>query len=236
MKEFAQIVHSLLGLRLTPVQIAAFVFYEQQLLDWNDRFNLTAITTVEQIRVKHFLDSLTCFLALRDSPMERVVDVGSGAGFPGLPLKIVSPSMHLTLIESVAKKAEFCRYLVEQLRLTDVEILSERVEVLGQSAAYRQQFDWALARAVAVMPVLTEYLLPLVRVGGAMLAMKGESAPAETQGAERAIHLLGGHIERLIPVNLPGVAEERFLVVIRKVAATPSGYPRRVGLPVKKPL
>jgi 16S rRNA (guanine527-N7)-methyltransferase len=236
MKELAQNARSLLGIQLSPTQISALERYEQELIAWNEQINLTAIREPEQIRVKHFLDSLTCMLALRDGPVERIIDVGTGAGFPGIPLKIICPTIELTLVESVGKKTEFCRHVVTMLHLDGVEIVQERAEAVGQMPAHRQRYDWALARAVAILPVLVEYLLPLVRVGGAVLAMKGESAPAEAHQAEHATRMLGGHLRRLIPVNLPGVVEQRYLVVIDKVAATPDSYPRRVGLPAKTPL
>ena len=236
MKDLAAQVHRQLGVRLSAAQLDALARYEQELLDWNTRFNLTAIRTPQEVRTRHFLDSLTCLLALRETPPERLVDVGTGAGFPGLPLKIIYPKMALTLVESVGKKAEFCRHVARTLGLSGVEVVQDRAEVLGQSLAHREKYDWAVARAVAILPVLAEYLLPLVRVGGGMLAMKGESGPAEAHAAEHALRLLGGHLRQLVPVTLPGVVEERYLVVIDKIAATPSGYPRRVGLPAKKPL
>jgi len=235
-KELAQYARTLLGIRLAPVQLAALEAYEHELLDWNARFNLTAIQETDQIRVKHFLDSLTCLCVMRESPMERVIDVGTGAGFPGIPLKICCPSIRLTLVESVGKKADFCRHVAKTLGLDNLEVVQERAETLGQMPAYREQYDWAVARAVAIMPVLAEYLLPLVKVGGAMLAMKGESAPAEAHSADHALRLLGGHLRKLVPVTLPGVAEERYLVVVDKVAATPQSLPRRVGQPAKRPL
>jgi 16S rRNA (guanine527-N7)-methyltransferase len=173
---------------------------------------------------------------MRDTPMERVIDVGTGAGFPGLPLKIIQPNMQLTLIESVGKKVEFCRHIARLLKLENVQVLQDRAEIVGQMPEHRQQYDWALARAVAVLPALVEYLLPLVRMGGAMLAMKGESAPAEAHQSEHATRLLGGHLRKLVPVTLPSVVEERYLVVVDKIAATPQTYPRRVGIPAKKPL
>jgi 16S rRNA (guanine527-N7)-methyltransferase len=236
MEQFAQLVQRQVGLRLSPAQLNALAVYEETLLDWNTRFNLTAIRHPEEVRTKHFLDSLTCLLAMRDTPAERLVDVGTGAGFPGIPLKIVFPKMQLTLVESVGKKADFCRHVARRLELQGVEVVQERAEALGQSAAHRERYDWAVARAVAILPVLAEYLLPLVRVGGGMLAMKGESGPAEAHAAERALRLLGGHLKQLVPLTLPGVTEERYLVVIDKVAATPQAYPRRVGVPAKKPL
>ena len=236
MEELVQHTQQQLGLRLSRAQVKALAGYERELIEWNTRFNLTAIRSPQDIRVKHFLDSLTCVLAMRDTPVERLVDIGSGAGFPGIPLKIVYPKMHVTLVESVGKKADFCRHVVNTLGLENVEVLQERAEVLGHAPAHRERYDWAVARAVAILPVLAEYLLPLVRVGGSMLAMKGESGHAETHSAENALKLLGGQLRQIMPVTLPGVAEERCLVVVDKVAATPHAYPRRVGVPAKKPL
>lgn len=236
MHELTQAIHRQLGLRLSRNQLSALSLYERELVDWNTRFNLTAIRDPQEIHIKHFLDSLTCLVALRDPSVGRLIDIGTGAGFPGIPIKIVYPKMQLTLVESVGKKAEFCRHVVKILDLQGVEVVQERAEALGQDPKYREQYDWAVARAVAVLPVLAEYLLPLVRVGGSMLAMKGESGPVEAHTAEHAIKMLGGHLRQLFPVTLPGVAEERYLVVIDKVAATPFAYPRKVGVPAKRPL
>ena len=232
----AQLAHSILGIQLTPSALSALSAYEGELLAWNERVNLTAIREPGKIRVKHFLDSLTCLLAMRDKSMERVIDIGTGAGFPGLPLKIVCPSMQLTLVESVGKKADFCRHMAQVLGLQGVEVVQERAEILGQDPNYRERYDWSLTRAVAIMPVLAEYQLPLVRIGGSMLAMKGENAPAEAQSAENTLRLMGGHLRRLIPVTLPGVAEERYLIVVDKIHTTPHKYPRRPGVAAKRPL
>lgn len=236
MIDLAKLSYSLFGVRLAKDQMTALARYEQELLDWNSRFNLTSIVDPEQVRLKHFLDSFSCMLALRGTPVNKVIDVGSGAGFPGLPLKIILPQMQLTLIESVGKKASFCQHIVETLKLDKVTVIQERAEVVGQEPEHRERYDWAVARAVAILPVLMEFLLPLVRVGGGVLAMKGASAHAETQAGGRAISLLGGHLKSLIPVELPAVVEQRYLVVIEKIVATPPGYPRRVGVPAKKPL
>ncbi|MEW6718413.1 MAG: 16S rRNA (guanine(527)-N(7))-methyltransferase RsmG [Chloroflexota bacterium] len=236
MEKLAQEVTALIGLRLTPQHLTAFEVYARELMDWNRRFNLTAIRAQEEIRVKHFLDSLTVSLAFRGRPVDRVIDVGTGAGFPGIPLKIVFPHIQLTLVESIGKKAEFCQHMVERLKFKDVTVLYERVERVGQMPEHREQYDWALARAVAQLSTLSEYLLPLVHVGGYMLAQKAESAQLEIQEASRALDVLGGNLRQIIPVNLPGVAEERCLVVLEKVVATPPKYPRRVGMPSKKPL
>lgn len=236
MERLVNQVYTQVGLRLNRAQLTALAHYERELKIWNERFNLTAIRNEEEIHTKHFLDSFSCLLAVRDTPPGRLIDVGTGAGFPGIVLKIASPGIHLTLVESVGKKADFCRHIVECLDLENVNIVQERAEVLGQLPEHREQYDLAVARAVASMPVLVEYLLPLVKVGGMMLAMKGENGPAETHSADRAIHILGGHLRQLMPVTLPGVAEERYLVLVDKVAATSPAYPRRVGIPSKRPI
>lgn len=236
MDQLPQEFLALCGVHLTPQQIDALRVYARELEAWNRVHNLTAIRDPQGIRVKHFLDSLSACLVLRGTPVERVVDVGTGAGFPGIPLKILYPQTRLTLVESVGKKADFCRHIITELGLTGVEVIQERAEKLGQAPEHRERYDWAIARAVAVMPVLLEYLLPLVRVGGRALAMKGESAPAEAQSAEPAAKLLGGHLRQLTPLTLPGVVETRYLVVVDKVATTPKKYPRRVGIPAKRPL
>jgi 16S rRNA (guanine527-N7)-methyltransferase len=226
----------LFGVHLTGRQVVALIHYERELLAWNEKFNLTSIRDVEGIRTKHFLDSFSCILAWKETPPSRLIDIGTGAGFPGIPLKILYPLMQLTLVESVGKKANFCRHIVESLKLEGVEVLTARAEQVGQMPAHREKYDWAVARAVAALPVLAEYLLPLARLGGHLLAQKGSTAPAEAQKAETAFKLLGGQMRQLIPVTLPGVADERYLVVADKVAATPPQYPRLPGVPAKKPL
>jgi 16S rRNA (guanine527-N7)-methyltransferase len=236
MENVVHAAQQLFGIRLTGRQVAALIKFENELLIWNERFNLTAIRDSEGIRTKHFLDSFSCSLAWKDNPPKRLIDVGTGAGFPGIPLKILYPSMALTLVESVGKKAAFCRHMVEVLKLETVEVLTARAEELGQLPAYRETYDWAVGRAVAALPVLAEYLLPLAKVGGRILAQKGHSGPAEAHTSEQALKLLGGRIRNLLAVTLPGVAEERYLVVIDKVAATPPQYPRKPGFPAKKPL
>jgi 16S rRNA (guanine527-N7)-methyltransferase len=236
MKYLAQITQTLIGIRLSAAQLSTFEHYERILLEWNTRLNLTAIRDPVEVDVKHFLDSLTCLTAMRETPAERIIDVGTGAGFPGIPLKIVCPAMRMTLVESVGKKADFLRFAVKDLGLEGVTVLQDRAENLGQMSAHRERYDWALGRAVAVMAVLAEYLLPLVKVGGRVLAMKGESGPAEAHSAENSMRIMGGHLRQLIPVTLPTVVEQRYLIVVDKVAATPQVYPRRVGMPAKKPL
>lgn len=230
---------ALLKLELTPAQVAAFQTYATELQNWNQKHNLTAITDPLGIQVKHFLDSLSVLKVLpptADGRRLRLIDVGTGAGFPGLPLKIMCPELRLTLVEATGKKVAFCEALVAQLRLTQVTVLKARAEELGQDPAHREQYDWAVARAVAELPVLGEYLLPLVKRGGHMLAQKGENAPSETQAAEAVLQRLGGQLAQLHPVELPGVVETRYLVMFHKTAATPLQFPRRAGVPAKTPL
>lgn len=236
MEQFIQNTQQLLNLRLTDSQVQAFKVYEEQLLIWNEKFNLTAIRDVEQIRNKHFLDSLTCMLAWGENWPKSMIDVGTGAGFPGIPLKILQPKMKLTLVESVGKKTKFCQHMVDVLYLENVTVLQDRVEVLGQDLKHREKYDWAVARAVANLPVLTEYLIPLVRLGGGVIAQKGESGPAETQKATHAIHVLGGSLKQLLKLSIPGVVEDRYLVIIDKIHRTPKIYPRRTGIPAKNPI
>jgi 16S rRNA (guanine527-N7)-methyltransferase len=236
MEKLVQDARTLLNINLTGRQVGALTTYERELIEWNQKFNLTAIRDVAGIRTKHFLDSFSCVLAWRATPPAKLIDIGTGAGFPGIPLKILYPQLKVTLVESVGKKAMFCQHIVSLLRLEEVEVIQARAEDLGQMRAHREQYEWSIARAVADMRVLAEYLLPLVQMGGRMLAQKGESAPAEVHAAEGAIKILGGEVRQLIPVTLPGVVEERNLVVVDKIASTPPAYPRKAGIPAKKPL
>ncbi len=236
METLVQDSRRLFGIQLSARQVQALSTYERELQEWSTRVNLTAIRDPQGIRTKHFLDSLSCALAWKESPPRSLIDVGTGAGFPGLVLKIIHPAMRLTLVESVGKKANFCRHMVETLELKAVEVIHSRAEDLGHLPAHREAYEWAVARAVATLPVLVEYLLPLVRVGGAMIAQKGATGPVEAHGAQQAIRVLGGGLRQLIPVVLPGVVEERCLVVVDKVNATPAKYPRRPGEAAKNPL
>ena len=225
-----------LGIKLSKRQAEAFSWYGEELQVWNERFNLTAIRSKEEIETKHFLDSLSCVLARQFQPSGAMVDVGTGAGFPGLPLKIVFPQIQLTLLESIGKKVSFCRHVVKELNLKEVTVEQSRAESRGREIEYRESYDTALARAVAATPVLVEYVLPLIKVGGCAILQKGETGPVEAQSSENAIHILGGKMDQIVKVELPGVAETRYLLVVRKVAATPDQYPRRPGIPAKRPI
>jgi 16S rRNA (guanine527-N7)-methyltransferase len=222
------------GLTLNERQIAQFEVYAEQLQRANQQLNLTAIEDEDAIIERHFLDSLRCAVSWGKEPL-RCADIGSGAGFPGLPLKILSPAMRLTLVESVQKKATFLQQIVGMLNLTNVNILATRAEALGQDHKQRESYDLVTARAVADLAVLAEYCLPLVVVGGRFLAPKGMQIEAEVAAAESAIHQLGGRILAIETVDLPTL-HGRTLVVIEKISPTPAQYPRRVGIPTKRPL
>lgn len=235
-QELARAAQSRFGLRLSDGQLQAFTLYARELQDWNLRVNLTAITDPHEITVKHFLDSLSCLLALKPRPGDKLVDVGSGAGFPGIPLRIACPQIELVLVESIGKKADFCRHIVELLGLDGVQVVQARAELIGRSAEHRGRYDWAVARAVARLPVLLEYLLPLLRVGGAAIAQKGESGPTEAKQAQPALEILGGELQQVIPVELPGASEAHYLIVVTKINETPAKYPRRPGIAAKRPI
>jgi 16S rRNA (guanine527-N7)-methyltransferase len=225
------------NLSLTVTQLNCFDQYRRELTAWNQRVNLTRIIEPQEIVVKHFLDSLSIYLVLPDlSPNFSVVDVGSGAGFPGLPLKIVLPELRLMLLESTGKKTAFLHHIVESLNLTGVTILTARAEEAGRQRAHREQYDVAVARAVAALPTLAEYTLPLVKVGGRVIVQKGQHPAEEVKAAANAVGILGGRLERVLPVAVPGLAAERHLVVIHKHKPTPKQYPRRSGLPAQKPI
>lgn len=231
-----------MNIPLTPSQIAAFARYCSELEAWNQRMNLTAIEGCEQIQIRHFLDSLSClptiqsrFPTHRNTPL-RMIDVGTGAGFPGIPLKITQPSIHLTLLEATKKKIQFLEHLIALLQLENTKVVHARAEEIGHAEDHRETYDLVIARAVAPLPVLVEYMLPLCRVGGLSIAQKGPAAYEEAQQATDAITILGGQLAQIIPVEVPRLAEERNLIVIEKIAPTPPQYPRRPGIPAKRPL
>jgi 16S rRNA (guanine527-N7)-methyltransferase len=237
LQRLADRAEMLFGISLDPTTLDQLAFYAQEMRDWNEnRANLTAITDPDEIEVKHFLDSIS-LLAHIDIPENcRVADIGTGAGFPGLVLKILRPDVHLTLIESSGKKTVFLDHMVAQLNLEDVRVLKMRVESVGMDLNYRETYDLVVARAVAYLPALVEYMLPLCVIDGRCIAMKGGSALAEVQTAEAAIETLGGRFVNMHSVMLPDIEEPHMLIVIDKIRMTPSAFPRRVGVPTKRPL
>jgi len=221
---------------ISPEILNQFNHYKNQLLEWNSHISLTAIRTPEEIETKHFMDSLSLLPTLQKYHVKSLIDIGTGAGFPGIPLKIVDPALKLVLVESVEKKANFCRHIIQTLDLKDASVVVERAETIGQNKTYREQFDCAVARAVAALPALLEYLLPLVHVGGLVIAQKSAAVEDEIKQAKNACAILGGGMMQVEPITIPGLDAERALVIIEKVKPTPAVYPRRVGLPAKKPL
>jgi 16S rRNA (guanine527-N7)-methyltransferase len=225
-----------LGVEISGVQMGQFGRYWASLSTWNARINLTAITDEKEVVVKHFLDSMTCLKATDFPNGCRTLDVGSGAGFPGIPLKIVRAGMDLTAMDSVEKKLGFLAHLAGELNLKDFRTIHGRAEDLGRLGVHREQYSRVLARAVANLAVLAEYCLPFCRVDGVVVAMKGPSAEDEVAAAGTAIKILGGRVGEIVEVDLPGDGGARRLIVIEKVRPCPPEYPRRAGVPEKRPL
>lgn len=232
------------GISLTEQQIAQFETYFHELVAWNQKFNLTSITEYEEVQTKHFLDSLAALPLIAEElqaslpflkPL-RLIDVGTGAGFPGVPLKIAVPALRLTLLDGTNKKIQFLHHLAKTLELGKVDIVQGRAEELGRQPAYRDQYDLVLGRAVAPLNTLVEYLLPLVSQGGLAVVYKGGSAAEEFMQARKAIDLLGGEVVRFAPVEVPFLDQKRFILLVKKTKRTPNLYPRSQGLARKKPL
>ena len=225
-----------LGLKLSQEQLARFELYYRELTEWNRRVNLTAIVAYDEMQVKHFLDSLTLAPVLPSQASLRLLDVGTGAGLPGLPLKILYPGMRLTLVDSVAKKTAFLRHLVARLGLDAVEVMTGRAEDLARQEGYRERFEVVVSRGVAALSTLAELTLPFCHLGGIFVAQKKEDVSQEIERAARAIATLGGRVREVRRAEVDGLLQDRVLVIIEKVAPTPSRYPRRAGMPTKRPL
>lgn len=226
-----------LGIKLTAHQLEQFRSYYQELIRWNERVNLTSITDYEEAQVKHFVDSLTVTLVLTQIPIGlKVVDIGSGAGLPGIPLKIAFNQISLVLIDTVAKKTAFLSHLVQHLRLEAVEVITARAEEIAHQPQCREQFHLVLSRAVAKLSTLTELTLPFCQLGGTVIAQKKGKIQAEIDQATKAISILGGKLREVKKVNLTSLPDQRYLVIIDKISPTPHNYPRRPGLPARHPI
>jgi 16S rRNA (guanine527-N7)-methyltransferase len=235
-KNLTRFCHEELKINLDEDKINQFKSYQQELLEWNQKTNLTSITEPVQVEIKHFIDSLSC-LKIIDSPRSnKIIDIGSGAGFPGIPIKIVYPNKDIILLEATQKKVDFCRHILNKFDLNPNAALVGRAEDIAHDVNQREKYDIAISRAVASLPALMELLLPFVKVGGTAIAMKGKDIQQELVSAERALQILGGRIELVQKIFLPILEEERNLIKISKINSTPEKYPRRPGLPVKKPL
>lgn len=224
------------GLEVGKKELESFRAYLAILLEWNRKVNLTAITEPQEVYVKHFIDSLSIFAFYRPPQGVKAVDIGAGAGFPGLPVKIVRGDMELTLVEAVGKKVLFLEQLVSTLGLRGVKVVKGRAEDLGRNGEFRESYELALARALAPFPVLLEYTLPLMKVGAILVAYKGPGARGEVVGAKRALDVLGGEVERVMGLQLPFLGHERVLVFVRKVRETPPAYPRSAAAIKRRPV
>ncbi len=227
---------AVLDLTLSPEQEAQFDQYARELAVWNVHTNLTAIIDLDGVRLRHFLDSLTIIKAVPMPPGSKVIDVGTGAGFPGLPLKMVCPDIQLTLLEATGKKVAFLQHLTDLFKLDNVINIHARAEDAAHDSAHRAAYDLVVARAVARLPSLIEYLLPFAKVGGLCVAMKGRTAQDEAADSGNALAALGGRIKGIETFQLPSVEDPHHLVIIEKIAPTPREYPRKPGIPTRNPL
>ncbi len=223
-----------LGVRFSVEQTEQFFEYMNLLIEWNEKMNLTAITEPEDIILKHFIDSITILKEIKEDV--KLVDVGTGAGFPGIPISIMKPSIKVTLVDSLNKRLMFLQEVADKLNLKNINMLHMRAEELGQNKKYRESFDIATSRAVANLSTLSEYLIPLVKVNGKVISMKASSAQKEIKQANNAINVLGGAIKKIEEFNLPQSDIGRTIIVINKIKHTPEKYPRKSGIPSKEPL
>lgn len=224
----------ILGVRFSVEQIEQFYKYMNLLIEWNEKMNLTAITEPKEIILKHFIDSLTILKYIDDN--SKLVDVGTGAGFPGVPLSIMNPTLKITLVDSLNKRLIFLQEVVKELNLKNIEIVHARAEEFGQNKNCREKFDIATSRAVANLATLSEYLVPLVKIDGKIISMKASNAKEEINDAQKAIEVLGGKIEKIEEFDLPESDIGRTIIIIDKNRCTPAIYPRKAGTPAKEPI
>ena len=223
-----------IGIELKEEQLEKFYLYMNILLEWNEKINLTAITNEEEIILKHFVDSLTINKYIEDS--KSLIDVGTGAGFPGIPIKILRQDLKITLLDSLNKRINFLNEVIEKLELKNIECIHGRAEEFGKNKNYREKYDISTSRAVANMSTLSEYLIPFVKIGGKVLAMKGDKAEEELEEAKKSIKLLGGKVENIDNFYLPNSDIKRSIIIIKKIEKTEMKFPRKPGMPAKEPI
>lgn len=236
-EEFAKKMKELsseIGILLQEEQINQFYTYMELLLEWNKKINLTAIINPEEIILKHFIDSMTIAKYIKEN--KKLIDVGTGAGFPGIPLKIIREDIEITLLDSLNKRVNFLNEVIEQLKLKKITAIHSRAEELGKNKKYRENFDYATSRAVANLSTLAEYLMPFVKLNGACISMKGFNVETEIEESKKAILILGGEIKNIEKFQLPKSDINRNIIIINKVKCTPSKYPRKAGTPAKEPI
>lgn len=223
-----------IDIKFTEEHIQKFYAYMKLLLEWNEKINLTAITDPEEVILKHFIDSLTISKYIKNDTC--IADVGTGAGFPGIPLKIYRDDIRVTLVDSLNKRINFLNEVIDTLGLKNMSTVHSRIEDFGKNGKYREQYDYVTARAVANLTVLSEYLIPIVKVDGMCICMKGNNVDEEIADAKKAINILGGRISNVDNFKLPDSDIERNVIIIDKIKITPSRYPRKAGVPSKEPL
>lgn len=224
------------GISLSPEQLDQYELYYSLLVEWNEKMNLTAITEKEEVYLKHFYDSLTAAFYFDFKKPLHVCDVGAGAGFPSIPIKIAFPDLQITIVDSLNKRIGFLEHLAKELKLDHVRFIHDRAETFGQNKDHREKYDVVTARAVARLSVLSELCLPLAKVGGTFVAMKGSSAQDELEAGKKAVSLLGGTLKRSHTFTLPEEESERNILIIEKQKASPKKYPRKPGMPNKSPI
>ena len=225
-----------LDIELSEAQVEQFMKYKALLQEWNEKMNLTAITEDREVITKHFLDCMTINKALNMSEQKTVIDIGTGAGFPGLVIKIAFPHLKVTLVDSLNKMLTFLETVINELGLTDIECVHSRAEDLGKNKQYREGFDICASRAVANLAVLSEYTLPFVKVKGYLIALKGQKLDEELEQGQKAIEILGGQLEEVVHTGVPFTDLNHKIAKIKKVKATATKYPRKAGEPTKAPL
>ena len=225
-----------LDIQLSDNQISQFIEYYEILISWNEVMNLTGITEYEEVVVKHFIDSLTIVNKMKLSDVNSVIDIGTGAGFPGIPLKIVYPHLKVTLLDSLNKRIKFLNEVIEKLELSCIETIHGRAEDFAKQNTYREQYDLCVSRAVANLSTLSEYCLPYVKVGGCFIPYKSGDVDQEIVDSKNAINILGGKVKEIYKFELPETDIKRSLIVIDKVKTTANKYPRKAGMPSKEPL
>ena len=224
------------GIELTATQIAQFKKYFELLVEWNEKMNLTAITEKSEVYLKHFYDSISASFYFDFTKVTTICDVGAGAGFPSLPIKICFPHLHITIVDSLNKRITFLNHLSEELGLENVAFVHARAEEFGQNAKYREKFDVVTARAVARLSVLSELCVPIAKVGGQFVALKAAAGKQELAEAKKAVSTLGIELQEEFVFELPVEQSERTLYVFNKIKATPKKYPRKPGVPNKTPI
>ena len=234
LKEYFKRISLGINIQISDNEIEKFFNYMELLLEWNEKINLTAITDKKEIILKHFVDSLTISRYIKEN--DKVLDIGTGAGFPGIPLSIIKKNNSFTLVDSLNKRVNFLNEVTQELKLNNVDLIHSRAEDLGRDIKHREQYDIVTSRAVANLTVLAEYLLPFVKVGGYCICMKGPNIEDEVNNSKFAIKAMGGRIEKIDSIILPDSDFERNIILIKKLGNIPNRFPRKAGIPIKSPL